>query len=127
MKAECRMREKQQETSASLIAEESKATNFFMVCSSTGVHQNPVWLIDSGCSNHMTGDKCMFSDLDETLRVSVRLGDNKEMDVHGVGTVTMHTKTGSLKKLHGVQYVPGLAHNLLSVGQLLTKEYSIKF
>lgn len=33
--------------------------------------------------------------------------------MHGIGIVTVHTQAGDQKKLHGVQYVPGLAHNLL--------------
>lgn len=45
----------------------------------------------------MTGDKSLFSSLDESLRVSVRLGDNKEMKVLGVGTVSVSTQSGELK------------------------------
>lgn len=35
------------------------------------------WLINSGCSNHMTGDKCKFIKLERDVRGSVRLGDDK--------------------------------------------------
>ncbi|KAH7670324.1 RNA-directed DNA polymerase protein [Dioscorea alata] len=90
-------------------------------------HSNSVWLIDSGCSNHMTCDKTLFSSLDESMKVSVRLGDNKEKKVEGVGVVTILSQSGDEKRLHGMQYVPGLAHNLLSVGQLITKGYSVTF
>lgn len=91
-----------------------------MASYSTGEQSSSVWLIDSGCSNHMTGDKSLFSSFDESLSITVRLGNDKEMKVCGEGTVAVSTSTGTQKKLHGVQYVPGLAHNLLSVGQLLT-------
>lgn len=47
--------------------------------------------------------------------------------MEGVAIVTMNTLDGRVKKLHRVQCVPGLAHNLLSVGQLLTKGYSMLF
>lgn len=34
---------------------------------------------------------------------------------------------GKLKQIHDVQYIPSLAHNLLSVGQLLSCGYSVVF
>lgn len=37
------------------------------------------------------------------------------------------TSDGRIKLLHDVQYVPGLAHNLLSVGQLVNSGYSVIF
>ncbi|KAJ8628315.1 hypothetical protein MRB53_021622 [Persea americana] len=36
-------------------------------------HQSHVWFIDSGCSNHMTGCKSLFSFLDESDKQKVRL------------------------------------------------------
>ncbi|XP_039119130.1 uncharacterized protein LOC120255359 [Dioscorea cayenensis subsp. rotundata] len=104
--AECKMREKQQELGANLMAKESEAGNLFMVRSfseTQQTYQKSVWLIDSGCSNHMTGDKSLFSSLDESLKISVRLGDNKEMKVQGVGTVSMNTQSGERKSVHDVQ------------------------
>lgn len=54
------------------------------------------------------GDRSLFVSLDEAQKISVRLGNDKEMLVDGVGTVCI--------QLQGVQLVPGLAHNLLSEG-----------
>lgn len=71
--------------------------------------------MDSECSNHMMGEKKLFTNLDESREVSVRLGNDKEIEVCGVGTITINTRSGELKQLHGVQYVSGLAHNLLSI------------
>lgn len=69
----------------------------------------------------MTSDRSLFVDLDEAQKVSVRLGNDKEMMVEGEGTVYIHTESGEQKQLQGVQFVPSLAHNLLSVGQLLAR------
>ncbi|XP_050909929.1 uncharacterized protein LOC127123784 [Lathyrus oleraceus] len=41
------------------------------------------WFLDSGCSNHMCGDRTMFNELDEKFRYSVKLGNNTKMDVMG--------------------------------------------
>lgn len=127
MKAKCRLREKQPEIGDGPIEKESEAGNLFMASNSTEAHSNSVWLIDSGCSNHMIGDKLLFRSLDKSLKISMRLGDNKEIKVLGVGTIIVNTQSVVQKKLHGVLYVLGLAHNLLSVGLLLTKGYSIVF
>ena len=69
----------------------------------------------------------MFRDLDETKRLKVKLGDDKEIRVEGEGTMAISTSPNIVKLLHNVQYVPILEHNLLSVGQLLLSGYSVNF
>ncbi|CAH9095067.1 unnamed protein product [Cuscuta epithymum] len=86
-----------------------------------------VWYIDSGCSNHMTGSKSMFQHIDDTKRGVVNLGDGKQLEVAGLGVISVQTEQGSKKTLSNVQYVPHLAHNLLSVGQLVSGGYSVSF
>ncbi|KAH7655963.1 RNA-directed DNA polymerase protein [Dioscorea alata] len=98
-----------------------------MASSSLETAASSVWLVDSGCSNHMTGKRSLFISLDESQKVRVRLDNDKEMMVQGVGVVSVSTQTSEQKQLHGVQFIPGLAHNLLNVGQLLTKVYSVVF
>lgn len=46
-----------------------------------------VWFLDSGCSNHMSGNKVWFSDLDEGFMQSVKLGNNSRMAVMGKGAL----------------------------------------
>ena len=86
-----------------------------------------VWFLDNGYSNHMSGMKTIFKELDETQKNLVKLGDNKDIQVEGKGTVAIKTSNGKVKLIHDVQYVPSLAHNLLSVGQLIGSGYSILF
>lgn len=42
-----------------------------------------VWYLDSGCSNHMCGNKGWFINLDESFRQQVKLGDDRRMQVEG--------------------------------------------
>lgn len=84
-------------------------------------------VVISGCSNHMMGDRSLFITLDESQKVSMWLGDNNEMMMQGEGTVYIKTQTGEQKQLQEVQFVLGLAHRLLSVGQLTSKEYFVVF
>lgn len=98
-----------------------------MASSASVESSSSVWLVDSEYFNHITSNRRLFRKLDESQKMSVHLGDDKVMEVLGVGTVTISTKNGEFKQLHGVQLVPGITHKLLSVGQLLTKGYSVIF
>lgn len=64
-----------------MVSEEEEASNVFVASSSSGTSTSSMWLVDSGCSNHMTGKRSLFTSLVESQRVSVRLGNNKEMMV----------------------------------------------
>ena len=46
------------------------------------------WFLDSGASFHMTGDKSLFSALEEKdLKICIEMGDDERYSVSGVGTV----------------------------------------
>lgn len=47
------------------------------------------WFLDSRCSNHMTGDRELFLTMDEKFKHSVKLGNNKRMEVTGKGNVRL--------------------------------------
>lgn len=120
MKVDCWYRDRHAEKVTTLVAEEKEVSNLFMAeCEEEEERTTSVWLVDSGCSNHMSGAREMFKDLDETQKITIRLGDDKEILVQGRGMVSLAAYEGRTKLLHDVQYVSGLAHNLLSVGQLL--------
>ena len=82
------------------------------------------WFIDSGCSNHMCGDRTVFSWLDDSFRQLVRLGNNTRMNVMGKGSVKLHLNEITLTVTE-VYYVPELKNNLLSVGQFQEKDLEI--
>jgi len=48
-----------------------------------------MWFLDSGCSNHMTGDRQWFIHLDESFRQVVKLGNDTKMDVMGKGNIKL--------------------------------------
>jgi len=50
------------------------------------------WYLDTGYSNHMTGNKDWLVDLDSIIKSSVRFADNSTITVEGVGKVLMITK-----------------------------------
>lgn len=51
-----------------------------------------IWFLDSDCSNHITSEKSLFHELDETHRLTVKFGDDKPIQVEGKGTVALETR-----------------------------------
>jgi hypothetical protein len=76
------------------------------------------WILDTGASNHMTGSRAAFSDLDTAVMGSVRFGDGSVARIEGSGTVLFSLKNGEHRSLTGVYYLPRLTANIISVGQL---------
>jgi transposase InsO family protein len=77
-----------------------------------GIH----WVIDSGCTQHMTGNPLMFTSLDEDVdeQDKITLGDNSIGNIQGLGKVAISNNLSILNVL----LVAPLSFNLLSVGQL---------
>ncbi|KAJ9554165.1 hypothetical protein OSB04_018210 [Centaurea solstitialis] len=83
-----------------------------------------VWILDSGCSNHMTSHQEWFSDLDEDFKHTVKLGNDSRIVVAGKGTIRMKVN-GITQVISDVYYIPELRSNLLSLGQLQEKGLAI--
>ncbi|KAG6433674.1 hypothetical protein SASPL_105289 [Salvia splendens] len=88
---------------------------------------NDVWFVDSDCSNHMCSNMEMFKELVESRKIQVRLGDDKSIQVEEKGTVAVKDGHGNTKLIYDVYFIPHLAHNLLSVGQLISTGYMVLF
>lgn len=64
--------------------------------------------------------------MDESEKSRVKLGDNKVVNIEGTGTVTISIE-GKGKLINDVHFAPGLAHNLISVGQLIENGLKVEF
>lgn len=89
-----------------------------------GSKMEDLWFLDSGCSNHMTGNKKWFSEMDENFRHSVKLGNGARMVVQGKGSIKIRV-SGMIQIIQDVYYVPELSNNLLSIGQLQERSLAI--
>ncbi|CAJ2641499.1 unnamed protein product [Trifolium pratense] len=88
--------------------------------------KDEVWFLDSGCSNHMIGNKTWLFDFNSNIRESVKLGDDSRMEVKGKGNLKLCIN-GITQIITNVYYIPGLKNNLLSIGQLQQKGLTIIF
>ena len=69
-------------------------------------------MLDSGCTQHMTGDPMMFSSLDENVGgySDIIFGDNSQGKIKGVGTIPISSDHSLSKEL----LVDSLKFNLLA-------------
>ncbi|CAN1215725.1 Retrovirus-related Pol polyprotein from transposon TNT 1-94, partial [Linum perenne] len=95
---------------------------FVQVCYQVNTDEN-IWILDSGCSHHMPGNKNLFLNLNYTNKGTVTLGDNCSCKIIGVGCVGNKNNT----YLNKVMLVDGLKHNLISISQMCDKENRIIF
>jgi hypothetical protein len=63
--------------------------------------------------------------LDETYKDTVKLGNNSCISVMGKGNIKFHMKDKTMQIISSVFYIPELKSNLISMGQLQEKGYTI--
>ena len=76
-----------------------------------------VWYLDSGATNHMTGDRAAFAELDTSIIGTVKFGDGSRVEICGQGTVFFVCKTGEHRVVTGVYYIPRSNTQIISLGQ----------
>ncbi|KAL3609588.1 hypothetical protein D5086_000608, partial [Populus alba] len=90
-----------------------------------GENQENIWYLDSGASNHMCGQRDLFGDLDETIQGLVTFGDTLKVPFKGKGNISIKLKNGDHSYITDVCYVPAIKQNLVSIGQLMEKGYTL--
>lgn len=78
-------------------------------------HEKKTWFLDSGCRNHMCGNKKWFSTLDDGFCHFLKVGNNSQLRVMGKGDVSLRFEGGNHTVID-VYLVPDLRSNLLSIG-----------
>ncbi|KAG6590403.1 hypothetical protein SDJN03_15826, partial [Cucurbita argyrosperma subsp. sororia] len=73
---------------------------------------------DTRASNHMSGERRVFRELDTSVVGKVRSGDNSVIDICGRGIVLFKCKTDEHMILLQVYYAPKLKNNIISLRQL---------
>ena len=81
-------------------------------------HEHRRWILNIGATNHITGARSVFSELDSGIRGMVKFGDGSVVEIEGRSTILFVCKGGEHRKLTDVYFIPRLKANLVSLGQL---------
>jgi hypothetical protein len=81
------------------------------------------WVIDTGCSSHMTGDRTKFITLKKNDG-NVTFGDIGRSKIFGKGTLNLDNGKAKIEK---VLCVEDLKHNILSVSQMCDQGHNLIF
>ncbi|XP_058783101.1 uncharacterized protein LOC131657754 [Vicia villosa] len=87
--------------------------------------ESKIWFLDSGCSNHMIGQKVWLRYFNESKMSKVKLVDNSSLQAESTGNIVFYMSNGGKLMIKDVLYVPGMKCNLLSVGKLVEKGFSV--
>nr|GEW59876.1 hypothetical protein [Tanacetum cinerariifolium] len=102
-----------EETSSAYVCNDATNVSIVQIC---------LWIIDSGCSKHMTSNRALLTNFVEKSLGTVRFGDNDFAVIVGYGDVVIGSMT-----ITKVYYVERLRHNLFSVGKFCDKGLEVAF
>nr|GEW22166.1 integrase, catalytic region, zinc finger, CCHC-type, peptidase aspartic, catalytic [Tanacetum cinerariifolium] len=81
-----------------------------------------LFVVDSGCSKHMTGNLKLLTNFVDKFMGSMKFGNDQIAPFLGYGDLVQGTVT-----IKRVYYIEGLNHNLFSVGQFCDADLEVAF
>lgn len=89
------------------------------------------WILDSGATQHVTGDKDFFTSLDRSYADKIEVANGQLVNVIGKGTgkLLFTNQEGKVTpvELCNVLYAPKVVGNLISIRQLILSDFSVNF
>lgn len=82
-----------------------KNLRIWFTCQATKDNSNYIdmWIVFVLCSNHMTGKSDLFADIDKSVKVHVKMGNDFVREVYGKGTGDV--KIFDIKKIHDMHFL----------------------
>jgi hypothetical protein len=82
-------------------------------------------VVDIGVTNHMTGARVAFSELDTSICDTIKFDDGSVVRIEGCGTIVFQCKNGEHRSFFDIYFNPKLKTNILSADQLEELGYEI--
>lgn len=108
---------------ASIVQEEYDSSDVQVVLS---IDFSKEWIMDSGCTWHITPNKDVFEELCDQDGGYVLLGNNKACKIAEIGYVRFKFHDDSIGLLTDTRYVLYLKRNLIFLGEFYKKGYVFK-
>ncbi|KAH9650014.1 hypothetical protein KPL70_026198 [Citrus sinensis] len=105
---------------------EEKGYESTNVCVATEEVQKGKWILDSGCTFHMSHCQNFFSEYHKIDGGKVMMGNNAVCKVIGIRNVCLKLHNGTIREVKQVRHVPDLKRNLISLGMLDQVCYSAR-
>nr|GEW33709.1 zinc finger, CCHC-type [Tanacetum cinerariifolium] len=80
-------------------------------------NKESLWYLDNGASNHMTGVREHFKEIDEKVSGKVKFEDGSYIEIKGKGSIIIECDDEKQRVISHVYYILDLKSNLLSLGQ----------
>ncbi|KAK5819897.1 hypothetical protein PVK06_024931 [Gossypium arboreum] len=114
---------KQLENSGEADVVEDYSDGELLVASVNDSKVSEEWILDSGCTFHMSPNRDWFTTYETVSEGVVLMGNNASCKIAGVGTIKVKMFDGVERTLSDVRHVPELKRNLISLSTLDSKGY----
>ncbi|KAG8473502.1 hypothetical protein CXB51_035665 [Gossypium anomalum] len=114
---------KQPENSSEADVVEDYSDGELLVASVNDSKVSEEWILDSGCTFHMSPNRDWFTTYETVSKGVVLMGNNASCKIAGVGTIKVKIFDGVVRTLSDVRHVPELKKNLISLSTLNSKGY----
>ncbi|KAG8489614.1 hypothetical protein CXB51_017589 [Gossypium anomalum] len=114
---------KQPENSGEADVVEDYSDGELLVASVNDSKVSEEWILDSGCTFHMSPNRDWFTHYETVSEGVVLMGNNASCKIAGVGTIKVKMFDGVVRTLSDVRHVPELKKNLISLSALDSKGY----
>ncbi|KAG8478014.1 hypothetical protein CXB51_027814 [Gossypium anomalum] len=114
---------KQPENSGEADVVEDYSDGELLVASVNDSKVSEEWILDSGCTFHMSPNRDWFTTYETVSEGVVLMGNNTSCKIAGVGTIKFKMFDGVFRTLSDVRHVPELKRSLISLSTLDSKGY----
>ncbi|KAF5769163.1 hypothetical protein HanXRQr2_Chr14g0645061 [Helianthus annuus] len=98
----------------------------YTVIGTDGGYWSEMWYVSKTLKHHFSGNLDMFKRIKNMSSVETMTGENQFFFIRGIGVVEVIT--GSAKvRVQSVFYTPDIDRNVLSLDQLITQGFTVKF
>ena len=117
-KLECPQRNNRQQGSGDSVNTVSASRQQPLVLTVSTQDTKDDWVLDSGCSFHITPQRNVLFDFKKVNGGKVLMANNTQCDVEGIGKIKIVNSDGKEVVLTDVRYMPKMSRNLISYGML---------